>query len=720
MALILTKEVVGRNCIIKRFSLGFCLSSVIQRATSISNHYTELVESRRSINLRVSSIRYEQHRNTSTQDFCTHVHPERLCWEGSSRAVMLKRLEIALKDHQVDEIWESFVDFKRLHGFPDSFFIHKLITELCYSSDPYWLQKACDLVLVNLKERSDLLQSDVLTKLSLSLARCQMPKPAMMILRLMLEKGNLPPMNILCLVVLHMTKTDVGTHLASNFLIQICHHFQCLRAKKSDQAKLLQPDTMIFNLVLDACVRFKLSLKGQQIMELMSATGVVADAHTIVSIAQIHELNGQREEIKNYKGYIDQVSASFVQHYRQFYDSLLSLHFKFNDVVAASELILQMCDDRKSLPVQRNKNSQRSYLVPIGSRNLKSGLNMQILPELLKKDSVLKVEGKQELILYLNGKLVLSNRALAKLITGYKKDGDISELSKLLLKIQKDVCSLRGSRLCNDVIDTCIHLGWLETAHDILDDMEAAEAPIGCSTFMSLLTAYYKGKMFPEAKALLKQMRKAGLLVNLSDEMVGSTTCLSVVDTTALRTSASSSTSISDLANALVQEMRDEKKEITSRVYQFNSSINYFCKAKMIDDALKTYRRMQELKIQPTEETFTYMINVYSSIGMLRNITILWGDMKRSMENRNLVVSRDLYEYLLLNFLRGGYFERVMEVINYMKEHGMFADKWMYRSEFVTLHKNLYRNLKASEARTEVQRKRLEYVQAFRKWVGID
>lgn len=709
MALILTKEVVGRNCIIKRFSLGFCLSSDIQRATSISNHYTESVESRRSINLRVSS--YEQHRNTSTQ--------ERLCWEGSSRAVMLKRLEIALKDHQLDEIWESFVDFKRLHGFPDSFLIHKVITELCYSSDPYWLQKACDLVLVNLKDPSDLLQSDILTKLSLSLARCQMPKPAMMILRLMLEKGNLPPMNILCLVVLHMTKTDVGTHLASNFLIQICHHFQCLIEKKSDQAKLLQPDTVIFNLVLDACVRFKLSLKGQQIMELMSATGVDADAHSIISIAQIHELNGQREEIKNYKGYIDQVSAPFVQHYRQFYDSLLSLHFKFNDV-AASELILQLCDDRKSLPIQRDKkNSQRSYLVPIGSHNLKSGLNMQILPELLQKDSVLKVEGKQELVMYLNGKLVLSNRALAKLITGYKKDGDISELSKLLLKIQKDLCSLRGSRLCNDVIDACIHLGWLETAHDILDDMEAAEAPISYSTFMSLLTAYYKGKMFPEGKALLKQMRKAGLLVNLSDEMVSST-CLSVVDTTALCTSASSSTSISDLANALVQEMRDEKKEITSRVYQFNSSINYFCKAKMIDDALKTYRRMQELKIQPTEETFTYMINVYSSLGMFRNITILWGDMKRNMENRNLVVSRDLYEYLLLNFLRGGYFERVMEVINHMKEHGMFADKWMYRSEFVKLHKNLYTNLKASEARTEAQRKRLEYVQAFRKWVGID
>ncbi|KAL6181187.1 hypothetical protein ACLB2K_047842 [Fragaria x ananassa] len=675
MALRLSKEILARNCVIKRCSLGFYLSSVIQRATLISNQDTELVVSGRSIYSSVSSISYEQHRNSSTQNFCTAVHPEKLCWEGSSRAAMLKRLEVALKEHQVNEVWESFIDFKRLHGFPEGFLIHKLITELCYSSDAYWLQKACDLVLVNLRERSDLLQSDMLTKLSLSLARSQMPKPAMMILRLMLEKRNLPPMNVLCLVVLHLVKTEIGTHLASNFLIQICDHFQSLRAKKSDHAKLLQPDTMIFNLVLDACVRFKLALKGQQIMELMSATGVAADAHSIVIIARIHELNGQREEIKNYKCYIDQVSAPFVQQYRQFYDSLLSLHFKFDDVVAASELILQMCDDRKSLPIQRDKkNSQRSYLVPIGSHNLESGLNMQIVPELLQKDSVLKLEG------------------------------------------------------------------WLETAHDILDDMEAAETPMGYSTFMSLLTAYYKGKLVPEAKALLKQMRKAGLLVSLSDEMVAST-CLSVVDTSACCTSASSSTRksdqanalvqesrdeeetpsrVSDLVNALVQETRDEKEEISSRVYQFNSSINFFCKAKMIDDALKTYKRMQELKIYPTELTFTYMIKAYSSLGMFRNITFLWGDMKRNMENGNLVVSRDLYEYLLLDFLRGGYFERVMEVISYMKKHGMFADKWMYRSEFEKLHKNLYRNLKASEARTDAQRKRLEFVQAFRKYVGID
>ncbi|PQQ07824.1 pentatricopeptide repeat-containing protein [Prunus yedoensis var. nudiflora] len=490
MALIVTTEFLMLNRFIKRCPSCFCVASAIQRTALISNYDRESVLSRKFQKPVVSSVRYEQHQISSTRDFCASVQPERLCWEGSSHAVMLKRLKKALKEHQVNEAWESFIDFKRLHGFPEDFVIRKLITELCYSSDPHWLLKACDIVLVILKERSDLLQSDILAKLSLSLARSQMPKPATMILRILLEKQNLPPMNVLCLVVLHMVKTEVGTHLASNFLVQICHCFQRSSVNKSIHAKLVKPNTMIFNLVLDACVRFKSSFKGQQIMELMPQTGVVADAHSIIIIAQIHELNGQRDEIQKYKSHIDQVSAPFMQHYRHFYDSLLSLHFKFNDIEAATELVLQMCDCHESLPIQRDRKiSQRSYLVPIGSHYLKSGLNMQIFPELLLYDSVLKIEGKQELVLYWNGKLVLSNRALAKLIKDTKRAGILASFQKFYLKYKRS---------------------WLETAHDLLDDMDAAGAPMGFTAFMSLLEAYYRGKMFREAKALLKQMRKAG------------------------------------------------------------------------------------------------------------------------------------------------------------------------------------------------------------------
>ena len=83
----------------------------------------------------------------------------------------------------------------------------------------------------------------------------------------------------------------------------------------------------------------KLAFKGQHIMELMSQTKVLVDAHSIIIIAQIHEMRGQRDELKEYKVHVDQVLSKLVCHYRQYYDSLLSLHFKINDIDDVAELV---------------------------------------------------------------------------------------------------------------------------------------------------------------------------------------------------------------------------------------------------------------------------------------------------------------------------------------------------------------------------------------------
>lgn len=720
MALALTKEIWMHPGIIKSCLLGY-RGTAASHWTVVISCFGTLFSARENIAIpQVSGVYYQYYWNPFLRKISTSTQPERICWEGSSHVVLLRKLETALKDHQMDEAWVSFNDFKSLYGFPKDTLLSKLITELSYSSKRCWLQKACDLVMVILKEKSVILQPDVLTKLSLSLARSQMPIPASMILRLMLEGEDFPPMNILWLVVLHMVKTEIGTCIASNILVQICESFRCLSAKRSYRAKLIKPDTMILNLVLDACVRFKLSFKGQLVMELMPQTGIVADAHSINLIAQIHEMNGQREELKKFKDHIDRLSAPLICHYRQFYDSLLSLHFKFNDIDAAAELVMDMYGRPESFPIQKDgKKLQIPCRVQMGSHNLKTGLQIQIMPDMLRKDSVLKLGSRQELVIIRNGKLSISKRAVAKLINGYKRGGKISDLSKLLFNIEKEFHSVGGSTLCSDVIDACIKLGWVETAHDILDDMEAAGAPMSYNTYLSLFAAYCKEKMFREANSLLKKMRKAGLVLNFSIKMVISTCLSKVLNKDAMYANASMIIK-SELAEVLVQEMKEGGNTVPPIVYEFNSSIYFFCKAKMLADALNTYGRMQEMKIQPTEQTFSSLVCGYSSTGMYRDIAILWGDIKRNVQSSNLVVSRDLYEFLLLSFLRGGYFERVMEVIGYMKQHSMYTDKWMYKSEFLKLHKNLYRRLRASNARTEAQKERLEYVQAFRKWVGID
>ncbi|GAB4842570.1 hypothetical protein Ancab_012546 [Ancistrocladus abbreviatus] len=680
----------------------------------------KLVNNRESVSaycvsaLPESFICHTQYRSTYQWHISTSFKTKDLCGPDTTHDILLKRLELALKNHEVKEAWEVFNDFKRLYGFPVVSVVSKLITELSYSSDQSWLHKACSLALRIAKEKPELQQHNILTRVCLSLSRAQMPIHTSKILRFMLRKHSMPPMDVLLSVMMHMVKTEVGIYLASNILIEICECFHQLSAKKSDLAATVKPGTMIFNLVLNGCVRTRSSLKGVRIIESMAKVGVAADVHSIILFACIYEMNNQRDELKRFKDHVQQVSGPLVLHYRQFYESLLSLHFKFDDLDAACILVADIYKCRESYLTQGNKDWTKSFLVPIGSYYQREGLKIQIMPTLLQKESVLHVEDTRELVLFEKEKLFLSNKALAQFLIRCKRGGRIGELSKLLIEIQRELDSLEYDNLCTNVIDSCIRVGWLEMAHDIVDDMEFTGAPIHPSTYMLLLRAYCKEGMPREARALVNQMKRAGFLSNISNEIVVSQCFSEIANEGSLKIDGRLEKT--ELAECLIREMKEEHS-MPAVVYELNSALYFFCKANMIDDALKTYRRMQAMNIQPSVQTYAYLIEVYSSLEMHRQITILWGDIKRYMEHGYLVACRDLYELLLVNFIRGGYFERVLEVVNYMEEQDMYVDKWTYKNEFFKYHRNLYRSLTASDAKDEVQRQRVEHVKAFRKWL---
>uniref|UniRef100_A0A7N0U5P3 Pentatricopeptide repeat-containing protein n=1 Tax=Kalanchoe fedtschenkoi TaxID=63787 RepID=A0A7N0U5P3_KALFE len=642
--------------------------------------------------------------------FCNFPEPQILCWGGSSRDILLQKLEVKLRDHQVDDAWEVFNDFRKLYGYPERSVMCKLVNELSYSAESRWLRKAYGLVSGISKYKSNLPQNDVLAKLSLSLARAQMPIRATMILRLLDDKTSLT--SVMNLVVLHLVKTKIGTVLASNFLIENCNC--CGQVTTEDNPRRRKDwklDTSCFNLVLDACVRFDSSFKGQQLIEAMALTGVVADAHSVIIIAQIHEMSGQRDELLKFKDQIHPVPVSLLHHYHIFYDCLLSLHFKFGDLDAASDLAIEVFKMGEELPITKlKKGSHKPFLIPIVSQNLKSGLKIQVLPDILHKDTVLKFATQHQLISYKNRRLVLSDRAVAKLIHGYKLAGRVNDLSKVVTRIHGEMSSSKEASFCSDIVNACLFSGWLETAHDIIDDMELAGTPMPYDAYMSLMSAYCKRKMLREATGLAHQIRKAGFNCDPSDEQFIST-CFTDDNN-------QNNQLKSGLAESLVRETQLKKTSL-SEIYKFNSSIYFFCKAKMIEDAVRSYRRMQAVNIHPTVQTFTSLLQGYASLGMYREMTVLWGDIKRRLASESLPPNRDLFELLLSSFIRGGYFELVLDIICCMKKQSMFIDRQLHKHEFLKIHKDLYRNLKASMARTEAQSKRLHLVQEFRNWAGI-
>ncbi|XP_010518693.1 PREDICTED: pentatricopeptide repeat-containing protein At4g17616 [Tarenaya hassleriana] len=680
-------------------SLEFLAVAIIRRNTSSPGNFGGLIQRK---GFAGTYVLLDLLRN-DTRFLSTSVHSPSLSWEASSQEVLCKKLETALKNHCIDDAWGMFRDFKRLYGLPDKSMLNRFVTVLSYSNDSGYLRKACNLVSLTMKQNRGLIHSDVLTRLLMSLSRAQLPEPACNILRAMLEMSYTPPVEVSRLVVMHMVKSKVGTCLASNYLVQLCDDVVDLDGRKKLSGRnVVKPDTLIFNLVLGACVRFGFSLKGQELVELMAKTGIIADAYTIVIISRLYEMNGMRDELKKFKEHIDQVPALLLSHYRHFYDNLLSLEFKFDDIDSAGRLVLDVCKTKDFLSVQSLRvDSEKPRALPVGSDHIRSGLKIQISPELLQRDLSLQMEMETEFVDYVNAKLVITKKALAKLVYGYKKHGSVSQLSKLLLL-------LGGSKLCADVFDACVSLCWLDIAHDILDDMESAGHPMGLPSYMKLLSGYYEQKMLNNAEALLRQMKKAGLVTVQSIEMVG------------LPETKGEDTKDSELCALLVQEMESEKEMTDPQtLYELNSSLYFFCKAKMKGDSLRNFRKIQRMKIPPNLQTFWILIDMYSSLGMYREITVVWGDIKRNMESRGLRVTQDLLEKLVMNFLKGGYFERVMEVINYMKRSGLYTDLNMYKTEYLKLHKKLYISIRASEAETDAQAQRLLHVQNFKKLVGL-
>ncbi|CAN8324995.1 unnamed protein product [Cochlearia groenlandica] len=652
-------------------------------------------------NLFLESLRrifFIEHSNSSS--FCTFVKPTRLTWEASSQAILSKKLETSLRSHRVDEAWEVFKDFKRLYGLPNPEIMNRFVTVLSYSSDSSWLNKAYDTANLALNQNSCMLSNDALSKLTLSLARSQMPESACYMLRTMLEKrGCVLSSDVLRLVVMHMVKSDVGACLVSNYLVQVCDRFL---GSNSSKRNVMKPDRVLFNLVIGSCVRFGFSLKGQELVEMMARVDVVADAYTIVIMSCVYEMNGMRDELKKLKEHIGQVPSQLLCHYRVLFDNLLGLEFKFDDIGSVGRLVLDICKSNDLVSVQNlGFDTEKPRVLSVGSHHIRSGLKIQISPKVLQRDSSLGVDTEATFVSYTNAKLGITNKTLAKLVYGYKRHDNLAELSKLLF-------SVGGSSLCADVIDACVAIGWLETAHDILDDMDSAGHPMDMATYRKVLSGYYKSKMLRNAKVLLKQMTKAGLITDPTN------------DITVMTETEETNSRNTELRDLLVQEIEaGEQKQVPNTLYELNSSLYYFCKAKMQVDAVTTFRKIQKTKNTPTRQSFWIMTDMYSSLGMYREITVVWGDIKRNIASRNLEVTQDLLEKLVVCFLRGGYFERVIEVIGYMKEKGMYNDMTMYKNEYLKLHKNLYRSLRASDAKTEAQAQRVEYVKAFRKLVGI-
>ncbi|WRX09771.1 Pentatricopeptide repeat - like 10 [Theobroma cacao] len=691
-------------------------------------------------------------------------------------------LQNAIDERRYIDTWKLYEQHMQMEGFPRKSVVNRLLTGFAESLDVQWLEKAYGMVEQAFEEsKQNLLEKEPLLYLSLALAKCGLSVPASTILRKLVATEQFPPTTAWSAILAHMSQTAPGAYLASELILEIGYLFQDGRVdprKKSNVPLIaMKPNATAFSIALAGCLLFGTTRKAEQLLDMMPRIGIKADANLLIVMAHIYERNGRREELRKLKRHIDEACNLTDIQFRQFYNCLLTCHLKFGDLDSASNMVLEMLRKAKEAqnslaaatlvletagndnrpPFTQISGPNQSQQEPNGSHNISLIENKIISYNEFSRDRTFaklgndakevllsllaKLQTQVELITTEHGILQPTEKIYVKLVKAFLEAGKIKDLAQFLIKAEKE-----DSPVSNDdsalvhVINSCISLGWLDQAHDLLDEMRFAGVRTGSSTYASLLKAYCKANRLGEVTSLLRDAQKAGIQLDSScyDTMIqlrvlqqdtqGALHLFKEMKEAKIPRGGNqeferlvqgcTGNGEAGLMAKLLQEIREGQK-LDSGVHDWNNVIHFFCKKRLMQDAEKALMKMRSLGHAPNAQTFHSMVTGYAAIGgKYIEVTELWGEMKSIASSTSMKFDQELLDSLLYTFVRGGFFVRANEVVDMMEKGNMFIDKYKYRTLFLKYHKTLYKG-KAPKFQTEAQLKKREAALTFKKWVGL-
>ncbi|KAI5387437.1 hypothetical protein KIW84_073534 [Lathyrus oleraceus] len=702
---------------------------------------------------------------------------ERILVQAQDPAKVTIEIQNAINGNQLDYSWKLLEQHKHMEGFPRKSLFNMVITSYVESLDIGWLEKAYELVHRASEDgREDLLEKEVLIYLSFGLAKVRLPVMASTILRKMIDMEHFPPVTAWSAVLAHMSQTAEGSFLAAELILEIGYLFQNNRVdpRKKNNAPLIsmKPNTNAFNIALAGCLVFEKSRKAEQLLDMMPRIGVKADANLLITMARVYERNGRRDELMKLQRHIEEASNLTDIQFRQFYNCLLTCHLKFGDLDSASNMVLEMLRKAKEA---RNSLASAKFLVDSAkidhnySPSLSISKDLEIVKdeqlirkfilsyeEFSKDRNFLKLEAESKavlgslsaklqmqvnLITTVHGILQPTETIYVKLVKAFLESGKTKDLAVFLLKAERE-----DSPFSNDnsalvhVINSCISLGWLDQAHDLLDEMRLAGVRTGSSVYASLLKAYCVANRTADVTSLLRDARKAGIQLDSSSYEAMIQSRVLEEDTqgalqlfkemkearipkvsqqySGMLAKSVTETDEAALVTKLVQEIKDGQK-VDCGVHDWNNVIHFFCKKRLMQDAEKALNKMRSLGHSPNAQTFHSMVTGYAAVGgKYLEVTELWGEMKGLASSSSIKFDQELLDSVLYTFVRGGFFIRANEVVAMMEKGKMFIDKYKYRMLFLKYHKTLYKG-KAPKFQTESQLNKREAALIFKRWIGM-
>lgn len=457
-------------------------------------------------------------------------------------------------------------------------------------------------------------------------------------------------------------------------------HESC-RIAFDEKVSFMKPDLVACNAALECyCRELESVVDAEKLIETMSVLGVRPDEISFGLLAYLYAVKGINEKVVELESLIGRLGISDK---RNFFHNLICGYVKSGNFESVSAAILG---------------------------GLKEG------------------EGQG-----------FSEETCEEVVKGFLQNGNYKSLANLVIESQKlePSSTLVERSFGYGVITACVNLGLLDKAHVILDEMNAQAASVGLGVYVPILKAYSKERRTAEAAQLVTEISSLGLRLD-----VGTYDAL-IESSMSCQDFQSAFSLFRDMREARIQELTGsyltimtgltehhrpelmaafldevvEDPRIEVGTHDWNSIIHAFCKAGRLEDARRTFRRMNFLQFEPNGQTYLSLINGYVNLEKYFSVLMLWNEVKRKISSegeRKFRLDNSLVDAFLYALVKGGFFDAVMQVVEKSQEMKIFLDKWRYKQAFMEKHKKL----KVSKLRKR-NFKKTESLIAFKNWAGL-
>lgn len=638
-----------------------------------------------------------------------------------------------LRQHKTEEAW---VTYTRCGNLPDAACLSRLVCQLSYQNTQLSLTRAQSII-SRLRREQQLhrLDANSLDLLTVAAAKSGNTLYAVSIVKSMLRSGYLPHVKAWSAAVSCLSGSgDDGPMEARMLFASVLKRVRKL--KDPDMFSHSRPDTGAYNAVLNACANLGDTKEFLQLFDEMSEFCVSPDVLTYNIMIKLCGRAGRKDLLVYVLERILELELPFSM---STLTSLVAAFVGFNDLRTAEKLVQAMREKRRDLC---------KILKECSSENVRQ--NDQEVFEKLLPNSMESSEKESPL---LPETYTPDSRVYTTLMKGYMRAGRVSDAVQMLeaMRHEKDNSCLPDTVSYTTVVSALAKGGSIDRARELLAEMSRIGVPANRVTYNIILKGYCRQLQVDKAKELLRQMTdEANIQPDAVSYNILMDGCILVDDNAGalaffneMRAKGIAPTKISyttlmklfafsgqpKLAHKVFGEMLNDPR-VKVDVAAWNMLVEGYCRLGLVEEAKKAIESMKEKGFYPDVATYGSLASAIALSKKPGEALLLWKEVKERCDLKKegnksdspyppLEPDEGLLDTLADICVRAAFFQKALEIVACMEDHGISPNKTKYSRIYVEMHSRMFTSKHASQARQDRRRDRKRAAEAFKFWLGL-